>query len=232
MRSELARFLTGFLAVARKTLNGSNKQPRNDGTLFTATELEELSQCDVDARPYLLITWTRSLIATAAQKGYLALPCVGLLDNNISQLLADFETCKRIKRYNMPFPYAQMVKIAISLYLLVAPFAFVVDVKYGTPVANFFLSILLFGVDEIGVEIEEPFGKDPNDLTLKPIWQNVEVAVASVLSNKNRSPYSLHLCHSGCNESVFISSPSKSRSAKAINSDAMGGSLTQPLIND
>jgi len=37
-----------------------------------------------------------------------------------------------------------------------------------------------FGVDEIGVEIEDPFGDDPNDLPLDAIGAGIETAVAEI----------------------------------------------------
>jgi putative membrane protein len=36
----------------------------------------------------------------------------------------------------------------------------------------------MFGIDEIGVEIEDPFGYDPNDLPLDAIGETIAVDVA------------------------------------------------------
>ena len=50
------------------------------------------------------------------------------------------------------------------------------------------LAIALFGIDEIGVEIEEPFGDDPNDLPLDAIGNGIEKAVAEILSAGANKP--------------------------------------------
>lgn len=42
-------------------------------------------------------------------------------------------------------------------------------------------ALALFGVDEIGVEIEDPFGDDPNDLPLDAIGRGIEAAVGELL---------------------------------------------------
>jgi putative membrane protein len=42
-----------------------------------------------------------------------------------------------------------------------------------TPIAAACLAFALFGVDEIGVEIEDPFGYDPNDLPLEAILRTI-----------------------------------------------------------
>ena len=39
----------------------------------------------------------------------------------------------------------------------------------------------LFGIDEIGVEIEDPFGYDPNDLPLDEIGERLARDVGDVL---------------------------------------------------
>jgi putative membrane protein len=42
------------------------------------------------------------------------------------------------------------------------------------------VAIGLFGIDEIGVEIEDPFGYDPNDLPLDAIGKTIDVDVAQI----------------------------------------------------
>ena len=39
----------------------------------------------------------------------------------------------------------------------------------------------MFGIEEIGVQIEDPFGYDPNDLPLDRIGQTIERDVAEAL---------------------------------------------------
>jgi putative membrane protein len=39
----------------------------------------------------------------------------------------------------------------------------------------------MFGIEEIGVEIEDPFGIDANDLPLKTICAGIETALRDVL---------------------------------------------------
>jgi ion channel-forming bestrophin family protein len=53
---------------------------------------------------------------------------------------------------------------------------------WATPVACGFLALALFGIDEIGVEIEDPFGDDPNDLPLDAIGTGIEKAAAELIA--------------------------------------------------
>jgi putative membrane protein len=40
----------------------------------------------------------------------------------------------------------------------------------------------VFGVEAIGIEIENPFGKDPNDLPLDNICQTMEINIEDLIS--------------------------------------------------
>src|SRR3712207_8941909 len=61
------------------------------------------------------------------------------------------------------FPYTTLFR---SL-----PFALLelVDWKWAVVLGTLFLSYVYFGIEEIGVEIEDPFGEDENDLPLESI---------------------------------------------------------------
>eukprot|EP01043_Picozoa_sp_COSAG02_P063884 COSAG02_NODE_9179_length_2300_cov_2.226261_3_plen_175_part_00 len=52
----------------------------------------------------------------------------------------------------------QVVKFVIALYLGMTPFAIVDTLGWLTPAGIFVLSLLFLAVDEIGAEIEDPFG--------------------------------------------------------------------------
>jgi putative membrane protein len=54
------------------------------------------------------------------------------------------------------------------------------SMRWGTPVAAGILALALFGIDEIGVEIEDPFGYDPNDLPLDRIGATIEKSTAEL----------------------------------------------------
>ena len=54
----------------------------------------------------------------------------------------------------------------MAVYVYSLPFALLPLMHYLTPVACSFIAYVQFGIDEIAVEIEEPFGEDYNDLPL------------------------------------------------------------------
>lgn len=57
----------------------------------------------------------------------------------------------------------------LLIYCLLLPFQLVVDVNWWTGVIVALIIFTLFGIEQIGIEIENPFGYDANDLPLDAI---------------------------------------------------------------
>lgn len=88
-----------------------------------------------------------------------------LLDTLVDMLGA----CERILKTPMPMAYAIHLKQLLLLYCLSLPFQMVGSVGWWTGPVVILISFTLFGIEEIGIEIENPFGHDPNDLPLDAI---------------------------------------------------------------
>ncbi|MEG4276488.1 bestrophin family ion channel [Microcoleus sp. MON1_C1] len=74
--------------------------------------------------------------------------------------------CERILKTPIPLAYAIHLKQLLLLYCLALPFQMVKDLGWGTGPVVALISFTLFGIEEIGIEIENPFGHDANDLPL------------------------------------------------------------------
>jgi len=60
------------------------------------------------------------------------------------------------------------------MYCYTLPFALVASFGWLTIVATTVVAYILFGIEEIGVETENPFEKEENDLPLAQICQTIE----------------------------------------------------------
>ncbi|PIG91866.1 bestrophin family ion channel [Gloeocapsopsis sp. IPPAS B-1203] len=74
--------------------------------------------------------------------------------------------CERILKTPVPLIYTIVLKTLLILYFLLLPIEIVAGLTWWTSPILAFISFILLGIDEIGAEIEEPFGHDPNDLPL------------------------------------------------------------------
>jgi putative membrane protein len=104
------------------------------------------------------------------------------MDQNLTAMTDALAGCERILRTPVPFAYAQHIKLFVVLFCYTAPFTMSEAMGWYTPIAATLLCVALFGIDEIGVEIEDPFGRDANDLPLDDMATGLEKTTAAVVS--------------------------------------------------
>jgi putative membrane protein len=75
----------------------------------------------------------------------------------------------------------------VFLFCYTVPFVMVDSMGWITPIATAIVCFGLFGIDEIGVEIEDPFGTDPNDLPMERLIEHLEVSTREILAAIERS---------------------------------------------
>ena len=89
--------------------------------------------------------------------------------------------CERIRNTPIPFSYSMFIKKFIFFYVMTLPIGFVFSLGYyAIPVVTFIFYVLA-SLELIAEEIEEPFGKDGNDLPLDKMAHNIEKHVAEIL---------------------------------------------------
>ena len=86
--------------------------------------------------------------------------------------------CERILKTPIPFAYSIHLKQLLLIYCLSLPFQMVDELMGWTGLVVALVSFAVFGIEAIGIEIENPFGHDPNDLPLDRIcdtmYRNIE----------------------------------------------------------
>ena len=102
------------------------------------------------------------------------------LENAIGRLIDSIGGCERIHKTPLPFAYVVHLRRALILYFCSLPLALESTLGWGTPFAVALIAYIFFGIEEIGVEIEDPFEDDPNDLPLERICGTIESNVASM----------------------------------------------------
>jgi putative membrane protein len=96
------------------------------------------------------------------------------LDQNV-QLLVDYAGgCERIRKTPLPFAYVVHLRRALVIYCFTLPFALVETFGWFTILDVFFVAYTFFGIEEIGVEIEGPFGDDANDIPMQDICETIQ----------------------------------------------------------
>jgi putative membrane protein len=100
-------------------------------------------------------------------------------------LLDILGACERIKKTPIPFSYAVYLKIFISAYGLLLPFALVTTFHLSTVPLAMFIFFALLGIELLGEEIEDPFGLDCNDLPTGDIAHTIKRNVFEILEDRS-----------------------------------------------
>lgn len=87
--------------------------------------------------------------------------------------------CERILSTPLPLSYTRFTGRALVVWLLCLPFALHAPLGAAMVPSVFFLAYLCLGVDEIGIEIEEPFSILPLQALCQAAERDVRIAQAS-----------------------------------------------------
>lgn len=90
--------------------------------------------------------------------------------------------CERIKNTPIPYSYSEFIKKFIFLYVLTLPIGLVFSLGYYAIPVVVFISYVLGSLELIAEEIEDPFGRDTNDLPMMRMCENIERNVSEIMA--------------------------------------------------
>jgi putative membrane protein len=103
------------------------------------------------------------------------------LDKEQKDLIDCMGACERIRNTPIPYSYSMYIKKFIFIYLATLPFAFVTSTGYMTIPIVVIISYVLLSVELIAEEIEDPFGRDVNDLPTDELCGKIRDNVREIL---------------------------------------------------
>jgi ion channel-forming bestrophin family protein len=180
VRTDVRRYLCAFIQLVIAALRDEDKL---DGTEPFLRPEERQSLEKVVHRAPTVTAWISQLLDGEVRAGRLSEQRLQVFDQSLTALNDALGGAERIHRTPVPFAYAQHIKVLVLLFVSTAPFAIVDSTKAYTSLAAGLLAFALFGIDEIGVEIEDPFGDDPNDLPMETIAAGIERATDDILQH-------------------------------------------------
>jgi ion channel-forming bestrophin family protein len=185
VRDDARRYIVAWFTSVRHYLREEHRAAELE-TLLTAEERAELQR--VAAPPLLIACWLTRLFEHETASGRLSEHKLKLADEAIGELIDFWGGAERILRTPVPFAYAHHIKGFLTIFCFTSPLALLDALGWYTPLAAAVVAYGLFGIDEIGVEIEDPFGLDPNDLPLDAIGATIERDVGAALVQPIAAP--------------------------------------------
>jgi putative membrane protein len=107
------------------------------------------------------------------RKGALTGDQLILLNGEVSSLLDICGACERIKNTPIPFSYSGFLKKFIFIYVATLPIGYVFSLGYLVIPVVVFIFYVLASLELIAQEIEDPFGKDSNDLPMEKMAETI-----------------------------------------------------------
>lgn len=129
----------------------------------------------------VVVTWLR---VCASRVGAIVTSQGAHLDTRrvaegLDTLLVAFQGMHRVHSVYLPLPYCQLLKIVMLCWVFSLPFVLANEVGRFLPFIMFLVGISFFGIDQVGAELEGPYGIDDNDL---PVQHSTLNGVSRIIS--------------------------------------------------
>ncbi|MFJ4352031.1 bestrophin family protein [Pseudomonas sp. NPDC089428] len=175
LRAELLRSLCGFAHGLNARLRNESEENATRPWLNEATPVAAHNVCDGILRDI------GSHCSRLAEHGQISEWLYTLLEQRLAGLTEVQATCERIKGSPLPFPYTLLLHRTIYIFCLLLPFALAEPLGWLAPLFTTIVGYTFFGLDAIGNELEDPFGRDENDLPMDAMVRTVERDVLGAL---------------------------------------------------
>lgn len=104
-----------------------------------------------------------------------------MLNEQLTSLTDICGSCERIKNTPIPFSYSAFIKKFIFFYVITLPIGLAFTLDYIAIPVTAFIFYILASLELIAEEIEDPFGKDANDLPMEKIAQNIQKNIHDII---------------------------------------------------
>ncbi|MGB3467279.1 MAG: bestrophin family ion channel [Cyclobacteriaceae bacterium] len=104
-----------------------------------------------------------------------------LVDKELRGFANILGACERIKSTPIPFSYSMFIKKFLLVYAITLPIGFITSIGYWTIPLVLLAFYFLISIELISEEIEDPFGKDLNDLPLNELTIKIKENVNEIM---------------------------------------------------
>lgn len=104
-----------------------------------------------------------------------------MLTNQVITMVDIVGKCERIKNTPIPIAYAFLLKFFIVLYVMILPFGLIDELQWWSIPLSLILYYIMMSIVMTAEEIEDPFGKDLNDLPMEEIAAGIKKNVMEII---------------------------------------------------
>lgn len=157
------RLLAVFFIAVKLHLR---KQIANEQIKSLVTEDQYLELKNVSHMPLRIIKWMGDYLKKMYDRDYIDSIQWMAYNQLLEELVSVVAGCERILNTPLPPAYDIHLKNLLFISLVAVPFTLVENLGWLTIPSVGIITFALLGIEAIGLEIENPFGYDANDLPL------------------------------------------------------------------
>ncbi|MCO6057812.1 bestrophin family protein [Pseudomonas sp. MOB-449] len=181
-REAVLRELCGFAHALNARLRGEDEQHAARPWLSDTPDAYGLNTSDG------ILRRIGSQCAQLASQGEINEWRYSLLETRLLGLSTAQATCERIKNTPLPFPYTLLLHRTSYIFCVLLPFAMAGALGWLTPIFTIIVAYTFFGLDAIGDQLEDPFGRDENDLATDSMVRTLEREILEALGQQELPP--------------------------------------------
>lgn len=140
----------------------------------------------------ILLQWIQRLIMEKHTSGTFNAPppILSRVYQELSNGVVHMNQARNITEYPFPFPYAQLLTMLLLIQGICIPIivGLTMEWAFTAGVISFLVNFSMWCINYIGMEIEDPYGEDPNDLPMKELACNMNFKLALLIQGQVQEP--------------------------------------------
>jgi ion channel-forming bestrophin family protein len=177
-KEAILRLIVAFPVAMKLHLRA---EPLDEQLALLMSEKQYCKLKDVNHPPLQIAFWIRNYLQYQYERNCLNIYQLNSVHNLLNSMIDILGGCERILKTPMPLIYAIKLRLLVLIYCLILPLELVTYSTWWTGIIIAFVSFTLLSIEQIGSEIEEPFGLDPNDLPLNAICNTMQRNVEELI---------------------------------------------------
>ena len=128
-----------------------------------------------------------SYIKRGHDRGWFHAPQASQLTVQLNNLVSAYGSMETIHLTPLPVALLIHMRQVLALFCCVLPFALVEETGWWSIVLVGFVAFTLYGIEAIGVQLEDPFGYDRNDIKVDAIVEDLRTETSVMLEEWRRN---------------------------------------------
>ena len=134
-------------------------------------------------RPNIINKIIMERVMALHEKGVISAEKLFIIDKEIKGFTDIIGACERIKSTPIPYSYSMFIKKFLFIYCITLPMTFIGEFGYWSIILVVVAFYFLMSVELISEEIEDPFGRDINDLPLDELCVKIKKNIIEIFNN-------------------------------------------------